>query len=105
ALVPDGCCKTFLAAVDGYGRGEGCGVVVLRRLSEARRRGDRVLAVVSGSAVNHDGASSGLTVPNGRSQEPTIRLARADAGVEPADVSYVEAHGTCTPLGDPIELD
>ncbi|HET8660025.1 MAG TPA: type I polyketide synthase, partial [Micromonosporaceae bacterium] len=105
ALSPDGRCKTFDAAADGYGRGEGCGVVVLKRLSDARRDGDRVLAVVLGSAVNHDGASGGLTVPNGLAQQALIRSALADAGVEPAAVSYVEAHGTGTELGDPIEME
>ncbi|WP_416904852.1 type I polyketide synthase [Micromonospora echinospora] len=105
ALSPDGRCKTFDAAADGYGRGEGCGVVVLKRLSDAQRDGDRVLAVVRGSAVNHDGPSSGLTVPNGLAQQDLIRAALADAGVAPADVDYVEAHGTGTSLGDPIEVD
>ncbi|MFI6230388.1 SDR family NAD(P)-dependent oxidoreductase [Micromonospora echinospora] len=104
ALSPDGRCKTFDASADGYGRGEGCGVVVLKRLSDAQRDGDRVLAVIRGSAVNHDGPSSGLTVPNGLAQQELIRMALADAGVAPADVDYVETHGTGTPLGDPIEV-
>ena len=104
ALAPDGRSKTFDEAADGYGRGEGCGVVVLRRLSDALADGDPVLAVILGSAVNHDGHSSGLTVPNGSAQQDVIRTAIAAAGVEPAQVGYIQAHGTGTPLGDPIEV-
>ena len=104
ALAPDGRCRTFDADARGYGRGEGCGVVVLERLADARARGHRVLGLVRGSAVNHDGASGGLTVPNGPAQEKLLRRALAVAGLAPADVDYVEAHGTGTPLGDPIEL-
>ncbi|WP_306192441.1 SDR family NAD(P)-dependent oxidoreductase [Streptomyces sp. MK5] len=104
-LSPDGRCKTFSQDANGFVRAEGCGVLVLKRLSDARRDGDRVLAVIHGSAVNQDGASSGLTVPSGTAQEAVIAAAIADAGVAPQDISYLEAHGTGTSLGDPIELN
>ena len=104
ALSPDGRCKTFDAAADGYGRGEGCGMVVLKRLSDAIADRDNILALIRGSAINQDGKSSGLTVPNGMAQQALIRAALTNANVEPNQVSYVEAHGTGTSLGDPIEL-
>ncbi|MGW0854214.1 hybrid non-ribosomal peptide synthetase/type I polyketide synthase [Streptomyces sp. NPDC002690] len=103
-LAPDGRCKTFDAGADGYVRGEGCGVVVLKRLSDARAQGDRILAVIRGSAVNQDGRSSGVTVPNASAQQAVVRQALRAASVEPAQIDYVEAHGTGTPLGDPLEL-
>ena len=103
-LSPDGRCRTFDAAANGYVRGEGCGMLVLKRLSDAQRDGDRILGVVLGSAVNQDGASAGLTVPNGPAQEQVIREALFRAEIAPSSVDYLEAHGTGTELGDPIEV-
>jgi malonyl CoA-acyl carrier protein transacylase len=104
-ISPDGLCKTFDSAADGYGRGEGCGVIMLKRLRDAKAAGDRVLAVIKGSAVNQDGKSNGLTAPNGLAQEKAIRQALERSGLTPADIGYIEVHGTGTPLGDPIEVE
>lgn len=103
ALAPDGRSKPFLAGADGYGRGEGVGALVLMRQDQAEREGRPILAILRGSAVNHDGASSGLTVPNGPAQQEVLRAALADARLAPEEVAYIEAHGTGTSLGDPIE--
>ncbi|HEV2641028.1 MAG TPA: SDR family NAD(P)-dependent oxidoreductase, partial [Actinocrinis sp.] len=104
ALAPDGRCKTFDDAADGYGRGEGAAALILKPLGAARRDGDRVYAVIRGTAVNQDGASGGMTVPDASAQVAVIRRAVQAAGWAPGDVDYVEAHGTGTPLGDPIEV-
>ncbi len=103
-LAPDGHCKTFDKSGDGYARGEGVGVIILKRLSDAVRDGDPILAVIRATAVNQDGASGGITVPNGVAQVRLIRQALNQAQFQPTDVSFVEAHGTGTELGDPIEI-
>jgi acyl transferase domain-containing protein/short-subunit dehydrogenase/acyl carrier protein len=105
ALSPDGICKTFDASADGYARGEGCGAVILKRLSHAISDKDNILAVIKGTAVNHDGASSSFTAPNGLAQQQVIRDALNNANILPHEISYVEAHGTGTALGDPIEVN
>ena len=104
-MAPDGACKTFDASADGFVRAEGCAMIALKRLTDAQRDGDPILAVIRGSAVNSDGRSSGLTVPNGPAQQAVLRKALASAQLGSADIDYVEAHGTGTPLGDPIEIE
>jgi acyl transferase domain-containing protein/acyl-CoA synthetase (AMP-forming)/AMP-acid ligase II len=103
-LSPDGRCKAFDASGNGFVRSEGCSLIVLKRLSDARKDGNRVLALIRGSAANQDGDSSGLTVPNGIAQEQVIHAALRNANLEPADIQYLECHGTGTSLGDPIEV-
>ena len=103
-LSPDGRCKTFDAAADGFVRSEGCGVVVLKRLGDAEADGDRIWGVIRGSAVNQNGASAGPTVPNGPAQERVIEEALTRAGVAPSEVDYLEAHGAGSELGDTIEV-
>jgi acyl transferase domain-containing protein len=105
ALSSDGRCKAFDASGDGFGRGEGCGIVVLKRLSQAVAARDNIIAVIRASGMNHDGPSSGLMVPNGRAQEALLRDVLTRAAIKPADVDYIEAHGTGTELGDPIEME
>jgi acyl transferase domain-containing protein/acyl carrier protein len=104
-MAPDGRCKVFDAAADGYVRSEGCGVIVLKRLSDALTSGDPILALIRGSAVNQDGRTTRLTAPNVHSQQAVIRQALANGGIDPSQVSYVETHGTGTALGDPIEIE
>ena len=101
----EGKCRAFSLGADGFVRGEGCGVLLLKRLREARASGDRIFGLIVGSAVNQDGASSGLTVPNGLAQQSLLRAAHRRAGIEAWQVGYVEAHGTGTALGDPIEAE
>ncbi|MBF0235419.1 MAG: acyltransferase domain-containing protein, partial [Desulfamplus sp.] len=103
-LAPDGLCKTFDASADGYVRGEGCALILLKRLADAQRDNDNILAIIRGSAVNQDGKSNGLTAPNAYAQQQVIANALSVAGVKPSEVSYIETHGTGTSLGDPIEV-
>jgi len=102
-LSPDGRCKTFDASANGFVRGEGAGIVVLKRLSDAQRAGDPIIALIRGSAINQDGRSAGIAAPNVNAQEAVLRRALANARLQPGDIQYVELHGTGTPLGDPIE--
>jgi acyl transferase domain-containing protein/NADPH:quinone reductase-like Zn-dependent oxidoreductase/NAD(P)-dependent dehydrogenase (short-subunit alcohol dehydrogenase family)/acyl carrier protein/ribosomal protein S18 acetylase RimI-like enzyme len=104
-LSPEGRCKTFDRSADGYVRSEGCGVIVLKRLSDAQRDRDPVLAVIRGSAINQDGMSNGLTAPNGLAQKALLKQVLEEADLKPTDVQYIEAHGTGTPLGDPVEIE
>jgi acyl transferase domain-containing protein/acyl-CoA synthetase (AMP-forming)/AMP-acid ligase II/acyl carrier protein len=105
ALSPDGRCKTFDAAADGYGRGEGCALIVLKPLASAIENGDAILGVIRSSAINQDGKSNGLTAPNGLAQQRLVSKAIQMAGIAPEEVDYVEAHGTGTSLGDPLEIE
>ena len=104
-LAPDGRCKSFSSDANGYARSEGGGMLVLKRVADARRDGDEIIAVIAGSAVNHDGRSNGMLAPNPEAQAAVLRKAYKDAGINPRDVDYIEAHGTGTILGDPIEAD
>ena len=104
-LAPDGRIKSFSSDADGYTRSEGAGMLVLKRVDDARRDGDQILAVIAGSAVNHDGRSNGLIAPNQDAQADVLRRAYKDAGIDPRTVDYIEAHGTGTVLGDPIEAE
>ncbi len=103
-LSPEGVCRPFDARANGYVRGEGCGLVLLKRLSDAERDGDNILAVIRATSVNQDGRTSGISAPNSQSQVECIRAAQKQAGITPDDIDYIEAHGTGTPLGDPIEM-
>ncbi|TMC21996.1 MAG: polyketide synthase, partial [Chloroflexi bacterium] len=103
-LAKDGRCKTFDVSGDGYGRGEGCGIVVLKRLSDALHDNDSILAVIKGTGVNQDGPGSGLTVPNGMAQKALLRKVLEETNLSPTDIGYMEVHGTGTAVGDPIEI-
>ena len=104
ALSPDGLCRTFDAAANGYVRGEGCGIVVLKTLAQAEQDNDDILAVIRATAINHDGQSNGLTAPNGQAQVRLLQAALDQGSLDPGQIQYLEAHGTGTALGDPIEV-
>lgn len=104
ALSPDGRCKTFDEKADGYGRGEGCGIIILKRLRDAEADGDNIMGIIRSTAINHDGKSNGLTAPNGLAQQSLLQKAINISGISPEDITYVETHGTGTPLGDPLEV-
>jgi len=104
-MAPDGRCKTFDSSADGYVRSEGCGMIVLKRLSDARRDNNTILGLLRGTCINQDGQSNGLTVPNGLSQQALLQNALNNAGIKPSQISYIEAHGTGTMMGDPIEIE
>src|SRR5204863_1238009 len=103
-LSPEGVCRPFDSRANGYVRGEGCGIVLLKRLADAERDGDNILAAVRATSVNQDGRTSGISAPNSQSQMACIRDALKQAALTPNDIDYIEAHGTGTPLGDPIEM-
>ncbi len=103
-LSPEGKCRPFDSRANGYVRGEGCGLVMLKRLADAQRDGDHIIGILRATSVNQDGRTSGISAPNGQSQQECIRAALVQAGIKPGDISYIEAHGTGTPLGDPIEM-
>ncbi len=104
AIAPEGFCRSFDDDAKGYGRGEGAAVIILKRMDDAVENGDRILAVLKGSAVAQDGRINGIMTPNGKAQELVARKALDVAGVDPRTIGYVEAHATPTPVGDPVEI-